>query len=104
MFRFIAAALLLITPVQAHPGHDIFENEGQCHNIATDEYSECKLYRNTDYFLIEDEYAIWTFTEEFDMIFGVYYSVERDGEYAMSDICFTSHEGIHCRSFSFLYG
>ena len=104
MFRFIAAALLLVLPAQAHPGHEIFENEGQCHNIVTEDYSDCKLYRNINYFVIQDEYATWTFTEEFDMILGVYYYVERDGEYAMNDICWTSDKGIHCRQFSFLYG
>jgi len=104
MFRFIAAALLLAAPVQAHPGHEVFTNEGQCYNISTEEYSDCTLYHGTNSFIIEDEYAVWTFTEEFNMGFSNYYSVERDGEYAMGDICWSSHEGIHCRGFAFLYG
>lgn len=104
MFRFIAAALLLAAPVQAHPHHEVFTNEGHCYDIATEVKTDCVLIHNRDYFIINDGTFVWTFTERLDMFFAEYYVVDVGGFQQQDDICYTSDSGIHCRSFSFLYG
>lgn len=103
MFRFIVAALLLVAPVQAHPGHENYEVGGECVSINEEKGSPCYITSLGDTFIITDAHYIWTFEQIFDMVFAEYYTVSLNGEYLRDDVCWKSARGIHCRKFSFIY-
>ena len=105
MLRYLLAAILITIPtsVQAHPGHD-YHRDGQCKTIGNDTGTPCSLVSTNSNFVIVDGDNTWKYTEQINMLFGIYYSVEMNGELVGNDICWKSPQGIHCRNFSFVHG
>jgi hypothetical protein len=105
MLRYLIAAIILTIPagVQAHPGHR-YNSDGECIVIGNETGRPCSIVKTPRNFVLIDGVNTWSYTEQFNMMFGSYYSVHLNGELAGNDICWESSRGVHCRGFNFIYG